>query len=261
MLSPTGGCAWSVPDELARASRRDTRRGRRECQLPDVGVWRTTTVAVEIVMASTADRLCFRAQPEVIAPSHHQRVEFPYLFGRFLLQGFPASPLTDPLNDSLHLLLARSCSNVDFPALGRITPPKTVAQELKALLWYSAQPRLVFIDFQSQLFHHPLHLRVYLLPLVHTKDYEVVRVVDYPGVELLLVSKFFPSQHESSHVEIGNRGEIGAPCGVPLRWRRAGLLRLFPPLPSLSSTGICSHFLSNFNIAPSLMRRARLFIN
>ena len=34
----------------------------------------------------------YRAQPEVIAPSHHQRVEFPYLFGRFLLQGFPASP-------------------------------------------------------------------------------------------------------------------------------------------------------------------------
>ena len=48
MLSPTEGCAWSVPDELARASRRDTRRGRRECQLPDVGVWRTTTVAADI---------------------------------------------------------------------------------------------------------------------------------------------------------------------------------------------------------------------
>ena len=48
MLSPTGGCAWSVPDGPGRASRRDTRRGRHECQLPDVGVWRTTTVAADI---------------------------------------------------------------------------------------------------------------------------------------------------------------------------------------------------------------------
>ena len=48
MLSPTGGCAWSVPDGPGRASRRDTRQGRRECQLPDVGVWRTATVAADI---------------------------------------------------------------------------------------------------------------------------------------------------------------------------------------------------------------------
>ena len=68
---------------------------------------------------------CFLAgEPEVIAPSHYQRVEFPYLFGRCLLQGIPASPLTDPFHDPLHLLLARSGSDVDFPGLGRIAPPK-----------------------------------------------------------------------------------------------------------------------------------------
>ena len=90
-----------------------------------------------------------RAKLEVIVPSHDQRVEFPYLFGRFLLQGIPASPLTESFDDPLDLLLARSGSYVDFPGLGRIAPPKTVTQELEGLLGYPAQPRLVFIDFQS----------------------------------------------------------------------------------------------------------------
>ena len=48
MLSPTGGCSLSFPIGPTRVSRRDTRRGRRRCQLPGVGVWRTTTVAADI---------------------------------------------------------------------------------------------------------------------------------------------------------------------------------------------------------------------
>src|SRR5271165_6514663 len=48
MLSPTGSCALSVPNGPARASRKDTRRDRLGCQLPVVGVWRTTTGASDI---------------------------------------------------------------------------------------------------------------------------------------------------------------------------------------------------------------------
>ena len=48
MLSPTGSCALSFPIVPTRVSRTDTRRDRLGCQLPGVGVWRTTTVAADI---------------------------------------------------------------------------------------------------------------------------------------------------------------------------------------------------------------------
>ena len=58
-----------------------------------------------------------------------------------------------------------------------------------------------------------------------------------------------------------NSGEIGAPCGVTFRSRRARFVRRVPPSPSSSSTGISSHALIHPSMRPSLTRRAMLRIN
>ncbi len=52
-----------------------------------------------------------------------------------------------------------------------------------------------------------------------------------------------------------NSGEIGAPCGVPFRSRRARFVRRRPPRPSSSSTAISSHALTQPSSRPSLTRR------
>ena len=57
-----------------------------------------------------------------------------------------------------------------------------------------------------------------------------------------------------------NSGEIGDPCGVPFRSRRARFVRRRPPRPSSSSTAISSHALTQPNSRPSLTRRAMDFI-
>ena len=50
-----------------------------------------------------------------------------------------------------------------------------------------------------------------------------------------------------------NSGEIGDPCGVPFRSRRARFVRRRPPRPSSSSTAISSHALTR----PAAARRSR----
>src|SRR3981189_2685104 len=52
-------------------------------------------------------------------------------------------------------------------------------------------------------------------------------------------------------------GEIGAPCGVPLPLSLLTVVGRLPPLPSFSSTAICSHDLINASI-DSAARALRL---
>src|SRR5947209_8289852 len=54
-------------------------------------------------------------------------------------------------------------------------------------------------------------------------------------------------------------GESGDPCGMPRRWSRASVVRVFRPRSSVSSTGQSSHILIRCSTRRSTIRRATDF--
>jgi hypothetical protein len=140
-------------------------------------------------------------QPEVVGPPVQFLVQAAHQLLDIAQAPTSARLLADLAAEPLDLLRRRSRPDVGFARL-RATQADRVTQEVKRLVGYFATPGLRLVDRQFQPGHHGPHRRHRLGGGAATTDHEVVRVVDDVSVEPALMPQHFPTEHETTHIQI-----------------------------------------------------------
>src|ERR1044071_3856127 len=143
-----------------------------------------------------------RSKAKIIAPAAQGSVHF--LNHRLLRLPLetPLSHLAEFLADGADSLFRGACADKGSSGSQRVTLPDGIPQEVKALLGHSAGARLLFVDRQLERGHDRLHLASRFGRVAATENHEIVRIGDYPRLQLFFPTQFLPSHHKPSHVEV-----------------------------------------------------------
>src|SRR5215472_1905583 len=146
------------------------------------------------------------SQTEVVRPSDHHPVEFPYQCRCIQLGGTAFGFFANSSTDALHSLLRRYRAQIGASGPRRVATPKRVPQKVELLFWQRTDPRLRFVHRQLQLRHHVPHRGQSLFGSATTADHEIIGIVDDVRLESLLVPQLHPAEHEPAHVQVAEQG-------------------------------------------------------